>query len=352
MCGYVATLVVVLAFTTSATEAYGQAGYLSRDPNVSVDMSVLDELGLPPTVAGQYLSRVPALTRRVLFPPSRSASMLTGPLAVRRFNQIPVPGGQVPGSPKPRAAPFQTFTDRAPTSFLPAPVQVEMRSAELATSAPPTPAPTLQPALALAAVVPAPSPKVTPIEEEEIVFASLTNLAELTDVKKQKRFAITAYGGLLTNNDWHDVFTGESLDFPDSWLVALAGSKELGRVFDHLVIELEGQVVRHLGEQDHWEFNVPVVFRWEKFPWDNVVDTSLAYGIGPSYATKVPAEEAARKGDSQQWLVYWMFEIGLGLPQSQNWSVIARLHHRSGAWGVVADDGGSNVLALGLKRRF
>jgi hypothetical protein len=177
-------------------------------------------------------------------------------------------------------------------------------------------------------------------------------VAAATDAKKPKEWAINVYAGVLTNNDWHEPFTGKSLKFKDSWLIALAGAKELGRVFDHLVIELEGQVVRHIGEQEHWEFNVPIVFRWEKFPWDNVVDTSLAYGIGPSYATEVPAEEVARKGDSQRWLIYWMFEVELGLPQSEYWSAIGRIHHRSGAWGAVADDGGSNVLALGLKRRL
>jgi hypothetical protein len=177
-------------------------------------------------------------------------------------------------------------------------------------------------------------------------------MAEPTNTKKPKDFAITVYGGQMTDNDWLDPFASESIELRDSWLIGLAGSKELKTFFDHLVVEFEGQVVRHLGEQDHWEFNAPIIFRWEKFPWDNVVDTSVAYGIGPSYATKVPSEEVAREGDSDRWLVYWMIEIELGLPRIQDWSAIVRLHHRSEAWGVVADEGGSNVLAIGLKYRF
>ena len=185
-----------------------------------------------------------------------------------------------------------------------------------------------------------------------VAIASLPSLAEPANAIKPKDFAITAYGGQMTDNDWLDPFSSESIEFRDSWLIALAGSKEIGRFFDHLAIEIEGQAVRHFGGQDNWEFNAPIVFRWEKFPWDKYVDTSIAYGIGPSYATEIPSEEVAREGDSERWLVYWMVEIEFGLPSIQDWSAVARLHHRSEAWGVVADKGGSNILAIGLKHRF
>jgi len=343
ICGCVAALAVVLAVTIPATEAYGQAGFLTRDHNVSISMSVLDELGLPPTVAGQHLPSRFVTTPPILSPPATPPiSRLAGPLANRRLSSALAPRRHVSALPRPLVASPPTVTVRAPASVAPAPTQVEVRTTEPASPEPPTPVPP----------VPAPPPKAASTEEVAVALASLTSLAQPTDVKKPKGFAITVYAGLLTGNDWQEPLIGESIKFEDSWLIALAGSKELGRVFDHLVIELEGQVVRHLGDQDHWEFNVPIVFRWEKFPWDNVVDTSLAYGVGPSYATKVPPEEVARKGDSQRWLVYWMFEIELGLPQSEKWSAIARIHHRSGAWGVVADEGGSNIWALGLKRRF
>ncbi len=48
--------------------------------------------------------------------------------------------------------------------------------------------------------------------------------------------------------------------------------------------------------QDHWEFNLPIVARWEAFPWDDVIDTSLAFGIGPSYASEIPKVEVANGG--------------------------------------------------------
>jgi hypothetical protein len=168
---------------------------------------------------------------------------------------------------------------------------------------------------------------------------------------KDKPSAIIVFGGLMTDNDWEDAFTPWTLDFRDSAFLGLAASHRIGR-FDHrLGFEIEGQVVRHFGDQDHWEFNLPIIGRWEAFPWDEVVDTSLAFGVGPSYASEKPKVEVANDGDSQRLLVYWMMELELG-PPDQGWSAIFRLHHRSGAFGLVADEGSSNTMVIGLKQRF
>ncbi len=166
-----------------------------------------------------------------------------------------------------------------------------------------------------------------------------------------KAGAIVVFGGLLTNNHWEDALVPWTLDFRDSTFVGLAASHGIGR-FDHrLGFEIEGQVVRHFGDQDHWEFNLPIIGRWEAFPWDAVVDTSLAFGVGPSYSSEKPKVEVANDGDSRRLLVYWMLEIEVGQPDT-GWSAIFRLHHRSGAFGLVADEGGSNAMVIGLKQRF
>ena len=177
ICGYVAALAVVLAFTIPATEAYGQAGFLTRNLNVSVDTSVLDELGLPPTVAGQHLPSRVITTPPILSPPATPPlSRLTGPLANRRLSPAPAPRRQVSALPRPTAAPPSTVTVHAPARVAPEPAQVEVRTVELATPEPPTPVPP----------VPTPPPKAAPTEEVEVALASLTSLAEPTDVKKPK----------------------------------------------------------------------------------------------------------------------------------------------------------------------
>ncbi len=108
---------------------------------------------------------------------------------------------------------------------------------------------------------------------------------------KDRPGAIAVFGGILTDNKWEDAVAPWNLDFRDSTLAGLAASHVIGR-FDHrLRFEIEGQVIRLFGDQDHWEFNLPIIGRWEAFPWDEVVDTSLAFGIGPSYASEKPKIE-------------------------------------------------------------
>lgn len=168
---------------------------------------------------------------------------------------------------------------------------------------------------------------------------------------EDKPNAIAVFGGLMTYSKWEETLLPWDTDYGDSTLVGLAASHDIGR-FDHrLSFEIEGQVVRHFGDQDHWEFNLPIVGRWKAFSWDEVVDTSLAFGIGPSYASEIPEVEVINGGDSQRWLVYWMAEIEVG-PPDRGWSTIFRIHHRSGAFGVVADEGGSNALVIGFRQRF
>ena len=166
-------------------------------------------------------------------------------------------------------------------------------------------------------------------------------------------FAVTVYGGRMTDGDFGDALTGQA-DFIDAYVVVGALSWTFARYFeDALSFELEGQVGKWWGDQHNVEFNLPLAIRWSKFPWNHYVSTSLAYGLGPSYASKEPAAEIDEHDSTKQFLVYWFGEIAFGPPDS-NWAGVFRIHHRSGAFGLIADrgEGGSNTLAVGLKYRF
>lgn len=79
-----------------------------------------------------------------------------------------------------------------------------------------------------------------------------------------------------------------------SYILVTALARELWRFKDWFGFELEGQVVRHFDEMNHWEFNSLLVARWRLFPWDKYLDTSFAIGDGISYATEVPEIEEKR----------------------------------------------------------
>ena len=186
------------------------------------------------------------------------------------------------------------------------------------------------------------------------VFMLLAALPALAgEPTAEKYFAVTVYGGRMTDSDFGDTLTGQA-DFVDAYIVVGALAWTFARFYENaLSLEIEGQVGKWFGDQHNWEFNLPVAVRWSKFPWGDYVATSLAYGVGPSYASEEPEEEIELNNSTKKFLVYWFGELTLGPPES-NWAASLRIHHRSGAFGLVEEQGrgGSNTLAAGVKYRF
>lgn len=168
----------------------------------------------------------------------------------------------------------------------------------------------------------------------------------------ERVFSASLYGGAMTDDNWRQSLSGQA-DLVDSWIVAGALAWTFYRPDNgRWSLELEANVVRHFGIQDHFEFNAPVLTgRWEYFPWDGFLDTSLAFGLGPSYATREPEYERIENGSSDQFLLFWHMEATFGLPGSR-WDTFLRLHHRSTGYGMFADEGGSNILCIGLRYEF
>lgn len=166
--------------------------------------------------------------------------------------------------------------------------------------------------------------------------------------------AVTVYAGRITDVPaWHDLVTEpQNAGFVDAYVAVFAASSELKRFFDEsLVIETETQIAYNFGDQHHWEFNVAAMPRWRRFPWNHVVDTSVAFGLGLSWATEIPEVEVLLEGESHKLLVYWVMELTLGPPKS-HWAASIRLHHRSPAFGLFGDDGGMNAPSLGIRYSF
>lgn len=168
-------------------------------------------------------------------------------------------------------------------------------------------------------------------------------------------WSVTLFGGPLTTDSTTDDILVGSPSFEDSYIVGAALNKGLVTVIEHLDIEAEAQAVRHFGDQDHWEFNGLLVARWTRFPWDHVIDTTVAIGDGLSYPTELPPLEIERHGReaSRRLLNYVLGEVTFALPDVPEWSLVWRFHHRSGFFGAF--DGvteGSTVIGGGIRYRF
>ncbi|MFP4334083.1 MAG: hypothetical protein ACLFQC_01280 [Wenzhouxiangella sp.] len=177
----------------------------------------------------------------------------------------------------------------------------------------------------------------------------------LANPDDQDYWHLGVYGGKAGEERLLDILTRLDTGFRDAWLVAVAPGYVYRRT-ERWRFEVEGQVAKHFGDQDHWEFNLAWLARWMRFPWDGYVDTRAALGVGVSYATEIPVIEPRAKldtGESRKLLGYVAIEIELAPPNSADWSGFVRLHHRSDAFGLFHDqNGGSNFITLGLRRRL
>ncbi len=96
--------------------------------------------------------------------------------------------------------------------------------------------------------------------------------------------------------------------------------------------------------------NAAVNHRWNVFPWDHRVDTSLAIGNGLSWATSTPELEEKFEAEGTERLLYYLnLEATFSPPSTDRWAIILRIHHRSGVFGLFGVDGGSNTLSLGMR---
>ncbi len=167
-------------------------------------------------------------------------------------------------------------------------------------------------------------------------------------------WALTGYVGRITTvNAWHDIVTEPNhLEFADAYLATLALSHTLARYRQgRLGVEAEGQIVYNFGDQSQWEFNAALASRWYRFPWNDSVATTSAFGLGLSYATEVPELEVALEDSSEQLLIYWVWEMTFA-PPGARWAASIRLHHRSTGFGLMAEDGGMNAMAAGIRFEF
>ena len=168
-------------------------------------------------------------------------------------------------------------------------------------------------------------------------------------------WSATVYGARIsTQPGWEDLFLDTAgTEFTNSYLLVGALAHRYAQRYDGaLAIEWEGQVVRHFGDQQHWEFNaVPILLRWQRFPWSARVASSAAFGLGLSWATEMPGVEVELEGESHRTLVYWVMELTAGPPDA-DWAVSLRLHHRSVGYGLMGDEGGMNAVGLGVRFGF
>ena len=119
-------------------------------------------------------------------------------------------------------------------------------------------------------------------------------------------------------------------------------------------LEIEGQVVRHFGLQEHWEGTAALVLRTGELRLWGGASLNIGWANGLSYAFSDPKYEFGPGGvrgvDSRRLQYYMGLEAEFTLSQLPNVHLLAKLHHRSGIYGVISPRRtGSNFIGGGLR---
>lgn len=172
--------------------------------------------------------------------------------------------------------------------------------------------------------------------------------------KNNDQWFASYYIGQYSDTAFNEIIRFNT-ELESSYVHVLSVGKELGVYKDKIQYELEAQVSKHTGDQDHEEINAVFTLRWLPFWWDDYLDTSFAFGNGVSYATEDPPLEIRDSDDDEtsKWLYYFLVEMAVGVPKTTDWDLFVRIHHRSSVFGAIDNVmAGSNFVGLGLRYRF
>ncbi|CAH0239182.1 hypothetical protein [Roseomonas sp. CECT 9278] len=166
---------------------------------------------------------------------------------------------------------------------------------------------------------------------------------------------VAIFAGIYSSDVFTDIVaTPWDTRTENIYLVSLSYNRRLTTIFRHLDIEVEGGVGRRFGDNESFEAYAALALRWTEFPWNRHLRTTFAvYPIGPSYVADLSPSEVSKDGRSANWLNYFALELTLAAPSLPQLEVLFRLHHRSGAFGLInGSTNGADFLSVGARFRF
>jgi hypothetical protein len=168
------------------------------------------------------------------------------------------------------------------------------------------------------------------------------------------KWAITGFVGLsASDSDLHELVLQPWLADSEYGFAAVALSREVARFYEAFSIEVEVGAGGRFGTgYDAAEAWLAAYLRYDGFPWNDVVRTTVAVSTGVDLVSRLPPDEAV-EDDGSRVLHYFSPEITFALPDNPDNELVVRWHHRSGVFGTFGGVwGGSNVVALGLRHRW
>jgi hypothetical protein len=169
------------------------------------------------------------------------------------------------------------------------------------------------------------------------------------------------YIGRGVENAMMDIFVNNinlpsNWDYSDSYISSLSASKVFVNIDDLLHIEPEIGLAKRFGDAQELEIWSAVYFRWVNFPWNHILKTTIGVPVGLNYAFGIPQFEIDRAGknsnETSRLMHFLSPEVTFSFPDTHDYELFFRFHHRSGAYGLFTDHGGIHFLTFGTRYRF
>jgi len=177
----------------------------------------------------------------------------------------------------------------------------------------------------------------------------------------QRPWALLYYYGVTGTDALVQLFQGSFNRWPEhiqsiELEKTLAPDNMVRQFFSPIVgvVQLAGiATVRSDNGRTIYEADPYINFRWANLPWNHYVTTSFSVGEGISYASSVPSVEKRDNNNTRRLLNLLIFEATFAAPSHPELQLVARIHHRSGAFGLYhAGNSGSNDVGLGIRYLF
>lgn len=175
----------------------------------------------------------------------------------------------------------------------------------------------------------------------------------------ERRWAVTGFAGVSID----DVPFSESVLQPwnGTWgedtFLGVAGSYRLARFRRWFTVEAELGTGGRFGTTNGGEIWGALYLRFDGFPWNHLLYTSVAGSTGLNWVSRLPPVEKGPpdrpEPNTSHVLHYFAPEITFALPHLRRHELVLRYHHRSGLFGLMNGvEDGANVIAIGYRYRL
>ena len=165
-------------------------------------------------------------------------------------------------------------------------------------------------------------------------------------IAESVRQSVIFYAGPATHQFASQIVQGQFA--VDGMMLGLTYTRQLAKLGADFSLEADVEVTHFFDGRSYSTVAGGLGVRYDASRWTGQA-SSFAFYTGPSYANAPTHND----GHSNRFLEYVGLEFALENINQSEWDGVIRIFHRSGAFGLYAQDADTgSMLGIGIQRRF